>query len=313
MSATMSLGIALVGPDHAALLQALHETGAFGTGTPDRVRVNGKKLARIPKDWLRKHAADDMTAVWGQEEFMISNSFGEIPKVQAARFPRSAGALVELLSGLPFTVASFASIHEDWYAAGASYEAPSFGGLHFPHGLACAFKGEGHRHLVSRRWLDFGPWRQLRGPDDTTLILFHDLAADSATALAQARPGHQRMGVTDEGGFIADDHRYEAELSGRYYPAERRQKIMAGLRQVPQREMLDACAARLQQKWGADRPSTHVGFLFLEEQLARRHLHELWLRELECWAIIDGKPEVRIDADYQATPAPPAWVQAASD
>jgi hypothetical protein len=297
MNNTMSIGIALDGPDHPAILRAIHQTGLFGTGLPDSLEVKGKELARVPKDWLDKYAGSDMVAVWGNFDFMLSNSLGEMPKVHARSFPRSTAPLLELLSGLPFTVASFNSIHPDWLDG--SYNAPGFGGLHFPHGVACGFKGAGHRQLVSRRWLDFGPWRKLRGADDTTLVQFHDLFADSATALAQARPGHVRMGVTDEGGFIAHDHEYQSELSGYYYPDQRRQRIMAALREVPQLEMLDACAARLYQKWGADRPTEHVGFLFLEEQLARRHLHELWLRELECWTIIGGK-EVRIDEDYQA-------------
>jgi hypothetical protein len=306
MNNTMSIGIALVGPDHPAILRAINDTGLFGVGDPDSLEVNGKELARIPKNWLERYATADMVAVWGNFDFMLSNSFGEIPKVHSRSFPRSAERLLELLSGLPFTVASFLSIHPDWLDG--SYNAPGFGGLHFPHGVACAFKGEGHRQLVSRRWLDFGPWRQLRGANDTTLIQFHDLTVDSATALAQARPGHERMGVTDEGGFIADDYQYQSELSGYFYPDQRRQKIMAALREVSQREMLDACAARLYQKWGPDRPTEHAGFLFLEEQLARRHLHELWLRELECWTIIGGK-EVRIDQDYHAQPDPPSWVR----
>lgn len=301
---TMPLAIALEGPDPRALLEAGFATGHFGSGVPDTLQVGGKKIARVPKDWLAKYGGSDMSAIWGSFDAMVSMSFGEMPKLHAKAFPRGAAAVAELLSALPFTLASFKSIHKDWYSA---YNATGFGGLHFPHGVMCAFRGDGHRRLVSRRWLDHGPWRTVRAAGDTTVVQFHDLAADSAEALGQARPGHDRMGFSDDGGYIPPKHEYEATLEGRYYPADRRQLILAALRQVSPREMLDACAARLEQKWGADRPSERVGFLFLEEGLARRHLDELWLRELECWTIVRGK-ETRIDEDH-APPAhePPAW------
>lgn len=42
---------------------------------------------------------------------------------------------------------------------------------------------------------------------------------------------------------------------------------------------------------------------------AEAHLHELWLRELECW-YMDERGKHRLDADYNPTPNPPAWVRA---
>ena len=307
MQEVMTLRIALVGRDDMEILRAVVDSGLFGQGQPDELRVGGKRIARIPKNWLQKHGGDNFRVTWGDApEFMVSNSFGEIVKIHSKSFPRDASPLVDFLADLPFSVASFSSIHEEWWG---HYDATGFGGLHYPHGVACAFKGEGHDQLVSRRWLEFGPWRTLTGPNDTTLVQFHDLDADSATARAQAEPGHNRMGVSDEGGFIAADHECIAGLGGRYYPADHRQKIMAGLREVSEREMLDACAARRDQHWGADRPSEHVGFIFMEEKLARRHLHELWLRELECWGVVNGQDQ-RLDTEYHATPDPPAWVRA---
>ena len=32
-----------------------------------------------------------------------------------------------------------------------------------------------------------------------------------------------------------------------------------------------------------------MAFIFVGEAKARRYLHELWLRDHECWAIVDGK------------------------
>jgi hypothetical protein len=48
--------------------------------------------------------------------------------------------------------------------------------------------------------------------------------------------------------------------------------------------------------------------VFLEEQNAERHLHELWLRELECRAVVGGR-EVRLDTDYHPAPDKPEWVR----
>jgi len=36
-------------------------------------------------------------------------------------------------------------------------------------------------------------------------------------------------------------------------------------------------------------------------------LHELWLRELQCW-YVDERGKHRLDVDYHPTPQPPAWV-----
>ena len=49
-------------------------------------------------------------------------------------------------------------------------------------------------------------------------------------------------------------------------------------------------------------------FVFVHEGQARAHLHELWLRELECW-VHDARGLRRLDADYHPTPTPPDWAR----
>jgi hypothetical protein len=155
--------------------------------------------------------------------------------------------------------------------------------------------------------LEYGPWRVIRIPDDITFIQFHDLTADAETALEQAKPGHERMGISDFGGFLQTDYVYEYKPIGPYVPEERKLKIIVHGRDVTQTEMLDACAARHYQALGSERPLDNIAYIFMEEEPARAHLHELWLRELECWAIIEGR-EVRLDTDYHPTPVKPEWV-----
>jgi hypothetical protein len=85
-------------------------------------------------------------------------------------------------------------------------------------------------------------------------------------------------------------------------------KIVIHGRDVPQLEMLDACAARHYNILGPDKPLDNVAFVFMEESVARAHLHELWLRELECRAIIGGQ-EVLLNTGYNPPPPEkPQWV-----
>ncbi|MFY0568238.1 hypothetical protein ACN28E_31005 [Archangium lansingense] len=305
----MDLRLGLVGPDLLALLRAL--PGRFLPESPP---------ATLSVDFAKKKAGADWLAAWGPRteeslnaewedsarHFLIYDH-GIIVKA-GGREPRDARGVLGRLSLLPFTVASFDSIHPEWEEGPAPYWPPGFGDLHYPHGWACAFKGPGHARLVSRRWLDFGPWRVLRGPEDTTLVQFHDLEVDAASALAQARPGHERMGISAVGGYVAPDHFFSRELGGLYEAGTRTLRIIVHGREVSQEEMLDACAARMNQALGPERPIERVAYVFMEPEVARAHLHELWLRELECWTIELGN-EVRLDDGYLPTPQKPQWVQ----
>jgi hypothetical protein len=77
---------------------------------------------------------------------------------------------------------------------------------------------------------------------------------------------------------------------------------------VTEREMLDACAARFYQALGPEQPLDNVVYVFVDDEAARAHLHELWLRGLECRAFAAGV-ERRLDDDYQPPPPDrPEWV-----
>jgi hypothetical protein len=309
-SASMRLEASFSGPELTALVERLVADQRLGFGTPPlELRVDNQD--KPPSmDWVAQWVPScrrSVTAAWDADYARyVSYTKGTIAKIGVPGAPKSLPATLQLLEALPFELCTFASIH-GWTVDGRRYTGESFSELHFPHGWGCAFKGKGHDRLVSRRWLDFGPWRLHRGAQDTSLVQFHDLAADAQTAFAQARPGHRRMGISDEGGFIQARYTYAFDIDGVYEPAERRLRVLVHGREVSQREMLDACAVRHYQALGPQRPLTSVAYLFADEAQARRHLHELWLRALECAAVIDGR-ELRLDAQYSPVPQKPAWV-----
>ena len=311
--ATIPLEMTLSGPDPEAILRACLERGLAPTGTPREVEADDKRIDK-KGDWLGRGLARAKRTVYASfpgAPHRITIYKGALVNIGMPSADVEPRAFAETLSSIPFEVAAFPTLHLDWLdrSEDEQYSAPSFGDWHAPLGWACAFRGAGHDRLVSRRWLDFGPWRKVAAPEDTTLIQFHDLAADSRTALAQARPGHERMGISDSGGFIQSGFVFTKELEGLYDASERKMKVVVHGRQVSQLEMLEWCAARKYQSFGPQKPLDNVAFVFMEEAAARKHLQELWLRELECWTIRGGK-EIRLDDQYAPTPKPPAWVTA---
>lgn len=241
--------------------------------------------------------------------------------------------VLQRLSEAPFSVATAGSIHGDWHRPVGHYPRVNTGDFHEAVGWAMFFKGGGHRHLVSRRWLDRGPWRVLRGPNDTTMVQFHDLSADSATALVQARPGHDRMVKDPDAGYISTFARPSAPVEGLYLEDTHQLRVICQEgRDISTVAMTDACKVRFQRYVDRERMAwlraraarggfdaspyqvaegpivESVAYVFVTEEDARRHLHELWLRDLECWSLEGGK-EVRLDLDYEPPPPhTPDWV-----
>jgi len=311
MMTNMELSVSLTGPDIIALLRSVENLPPFNEKTPVSITVDNR-AKKVTPDWIDKWAISckrDIMVYWGdnEEDFISYNKHG-IVKASIHVFPRNAKAVLTLLSPSPWTVATFRSIHTAWSASTNMYLGSIFSDMHLSLGWGCGFKGEGHKRLVSRRWLEFGPWYLLHGSNDISLVQFHDLEADATTALDQAKIGHERMGISDIGGYIQSDYVYTHELSGLYEPEQRLLKIIVHGRDVSQAEMLDACAARYYQVLGPTQPIEDVAYIFMEEAKARQHLHELWLRELECRAIINGQ-EVRLDTEYNPIPDKPEWVR----
>lgn len=300
-----SWGLALEGPDPEAALRWF-VAHAWAGRLPARWVVDYQD--RRPKaDWLARTAsAKGVVAAYfaaDQSESLICYPSG----VVAARFPFTPDldAALALLERAPFEVASFAALYP-WPSTSTRYRRPSFSRNHYPHGWGCAFKSAGHDRLVSRRWLPAGPWRLRRGAADVSLVQFHALGVPAKTAWTQARPGHTAMGIADEGGFVQRPYVFGA-LAGLYDAGEQMLRVVVLGRAPRPRELLDARAALKQGALADGKPLKRLAYVFPRPADARRHLHALWLRELECWTVIDGV-ERRLDTDHQPTPAPPDWV-----
>jgi hypothetical protein len=311
MNVTLNLGLS--GPDPVEILRRIKDALLPNAGAPDTLYADARER-KVTPDWLEKwplKTKDFLRAGWKGRGWLRLDP-GLIVKTSIDDYDLDLHHLLELLDDVPFQLCSAYTAYPEWEngALGEKYIGPGFGDMHWPHGWGCLFRGdEGHARLVSRRWLDFGPWRLLRrDANDTSLVQFHDLSTDAATALAQARPAHERMGISPNGGFIQTGFNYSRDLKGLYYAAERKMHIVVPVgEEVTQRQMLDACAVRLNQALGPDQPLDNVVYVFVEEDTARAHLHELWLRGLECRVFIEGV-ETRLDEDYQPSPVKPEWV-----
>ena len=291
VASRLPLAVFLTGPDTDAIVRAL--APVLPDRSPDSVRADYAEAARGP--WLDAVAGarELASAEWENASLGVIGGRGVSLEVRRAS---SRAAALELLAGVPWQVASLPSYAETWMAEHA-YRPPGFDGGHGPHGWACAFRDAGHERLVSRRWLPVGPWALTRVEDeDISFVQFHDPRAMPDAALAEARPGHRRMGVTDEGGFLQEAPVLADGLPGLYERDTKTHKVVVHGRDVRQREMLGACQIRWQRRDDPEAPIARVAYVFMEPARAEAHLRDLWLRELECWTIVDGA-ERRLDGD----------------
>jgi hypothetical protein len=301
------------------------------SGDPLEISINGEAIEDIPKSWL------GCLLNQGTEKFRVA--WGEInPKTGSVSFnksrviiltanncvkiritddpPKTIQEVINMIAPVPWTLASFHTTHDDWNSIekqdeGTDYLGPMIGSLQYPLGWACAFKGEGHKHLASKRILDYGPWRVIRDEaNDITLVQFYDLDVDADTALEQAKPGHKLMGDYAHGALMTQDNPFYGELNGIYQATKRKLEIVVAYRDLPLTEIIDACKAKYAQSLGTEQPIDNVAFIFTaEEDEAHKYLFDIWLRGLECWTFINHEL-VRVDEDY--TPPPPQkpeWVK----
>ena len=291
-------------------LTELMSVGVCGEGVPSEIELNFEEIHFTNND--------DWAGLFGKkaESFDLTWSNGHIysftSNVVCAAFSGLPQQLLGLgallwLPKLHFNWATFRLPHK--WKDEHNYSAPGFADTLPVHGWACAFKGEGHNRLVSRRWLEWGPWRLIRDEaHDISFVQFHDLEADAATALEQAKPGHQRMGIYKLGGFLQTGYSYLHPPKGIYIEAERRLDIVITPgRVVDQVEMRDAAAARNLGHFA--QPVDSICYIFYDEEQAREHLHEMWLRELQVyWINMEGE-KVRLDDSYDpGQPVKPDWV-----
>lgn len=312
----MKLSASLSGPNPLSLLLATSKIPAFSSFLPTKLEVDDEEPP-ITGDWVQElnRARNDSCAYWENRKKQIELR----PKSDLVTFAIPDGlsdlaSALSVLEPLPFELAILgAPFSSEWIEA--DYERWGVGRSTVDHGWGCIFRGKGHDRLVSRRWLDFGPWRVLRRPNDTTVIQFHDLAiTDPAEAYEQAKAGHERMGNSPIGGYIA--WHLEGLLKGLgkalYLEDSRtRQIIVSPGESVSQGDMLCNAALRLHHRLHrpAFQPVERISYLFIDINDAIAHLHELWLRELECWSINPKGERVRLDLDYHPTPNPPDWVK----
>ena len=319
MSQTIELAISFSSSDPMELMRAIcRSLKPFERRLPSIV-TDGFDEYTETQDWIDKLLPTyefSATAYWGYgyigeyEEGFISYNIGQQRvKITIRDYELAeAESVMKMLAFLPWTVAAFCAISRE--GGWKEYPAPGFADFHFQHGWACAFKGEGHNHLVSRRWLEYGPWRLIRDEEnDISFIQFHDLNADPATALEQAKPGHRAMSIYGVGGYIGKTHPFSNELRALYVPSERNMRVVIPPgKQITYTEMSDYCAARHFQAF-ENQPFDTLSFVFIVADKAQPYLHDLWLREIECFGITPQGVEVRLDTDYHPVPNPPEWVR----
>jgi hypothetical protein len=301
---TRGLGGTISGPDMAALTRALLDALPYTRTEPVKSFEHTLIERALPADWRERLTAPEVESFgveWADRR-SIDRSEGAISLDFPPEMILEAGALLAFLAPLPFELCVLTSVHDDW--ASADYYSQAISGDHALLGAAMAFKGAAHeRSIVSRRWLDHGPFRATHGAHDTTLVLFHDPAADATTSLAQARPGHDWIAA----GFLRPKHRYQHDIAGIYTTGDRLLRVLVNGRAVSAAEMRDACAARRDRKHDPERPIDNVAYVFIDEAEARAHLESLWLHGLPC-LVADGRGERRLDEAYRSTTAKPGWV-----
>jgi hypothetical protein len=297
----MVIELSLSGNDLEALAQHISQQPYFRE-SPETLEVD-YAAQPITHRWasLMGSAAKVFEAVWDDERRLAV--YNGLTVEVTLPLPPEPETIIDWLARLDFELASFFTLHPEWQTIDPDYFPPSFANRHRAHGAFAAIKGAGQRHLVSERWLDYSPIK-LTQRDDLSFIQFHDLEADAATSLAQAKPGHIALSSEPQGGFIKQGYLLRHDFNGVLDEKTGVLKVAVLGRAVSPREMLDARAARGEVK---GKMVNNVGFVFLDETEIGDHLYELWRRGLECWTIREGR-EVRLDDSYvPPPPVTPDW------
>lgn len=310
MSANVLLEMTFICADHVALLRSLVREQIVAAPPPGKLAAHTAKLTTIPAEWFAvdfQHRT--LKADWKDGSYVLVNR-GDLVRVSTRNFPLDMVDLAARLARVDFEAATGAPIRYWDDRKGPAYTAPQGTVGTAPLGFGAAFKGRGHERAMSRRWLDRGPWRVLRGAGDTTFLQFHDERADVATSLEQARPCHALMSDRDQAPLPLRDA-YPAgkvALGGIYRADERKLIVTVAGREVSRREMREAVATRTYQLLGEGKPVDNVCFRFADAAELDKALPDLWLYALEA-ELRDGAGVHRRDDGY--TPPPldkPAWV-----
>lgn len=292
------LQLTFAGAEPRAVVERALAAGFLPGDAPSSLRIDGVRV-KDPRPVAELAAASyELSAAWGDETFLECNRARDSLYLHRSRCEVSPEALVALLRDMPFEACTTTSVDPTWWQGHDSI-----------HGWAFALKGAGHR-LVSPRVIDRGPWR-LHRDGDLTVFQFHDLNADEATALAQARPGHALLAPMWLGGHYAGQSWAFKSNAYNYKPQfyERRTHTSVILIQegvAPIRTLGIAAGSRIHQLF--TEPVIQVRFIYMEEEAARGQLERVWLYSMESFAMTDIG-ETRIDVDYiPAEFIAPSWV-----
>jgi hypothetical protein len=291
------------GEDTASIVSHLQQAGWCPSRTPDSLTVDHHDVPTKPLDVALSSGGyvqanfEPLARVWVTTGRRVEFDLIDLPQLTVPR-------VLEVLEACPFEICAFGSLY-DW----EGYRRWGWGDGHCTLGWGAAFKGSGHDRLVSRRWLEGGPFKVWRGANDVSLVQFHALDADEQTALEQARPGHAEIGNTDVTGFLQSRFVYGLDLSGLYIPETKTIKVVVLGREIPSRELREWAATRVLGR--GDYPVgtiERVAYVFPDETEGRAALPRLWRYGHECWVIRDGI-ELRLDDTYSPPDTTPAWAR----
>jgi hypothetical protein len=302
--AKVPLQVSLSGDDLPSLFTAVAAEPPFGgAGAPEWFMLDGKRQAGKPVPPAAK-VKKSIYLHLGNQHF-VSYDVDAVVKASGPGWTPSAQAVLGLVERLPAALASVRGVYPEWDDDPSAFAMNlGFGNLHHPYGAFAAFKGKGHDRLVSRRWLEHGPWKLHKGKGDVSVIQFHDLNADPRTAYAQAKKGWQHLGPDDAGGLFWPKFTRQTTLRTQYSGRDKRAMVVIESREVKPREMLDLRS--LVGETTSEGKVERVGFVYMDEGQAKRDLHALWTRGIEVWTYVRGA-ETRIDESYSPPPARSPW------
>ena len=314
------LSLAFFQDDVDVTFAALADSALLPKSPPTDLTLDNRFRQPIGEDWRARvlRCKSYGAAIWHAEQ-----AEAYVPKV--ARSPRHGTTkviipdydlnwfeLVNELIRIPFTVCSAAEQFNHLWSE-LPYQRAGWGMGHCLLGFLCAFKGEaGHSHLGSRRFLTHGPWRLIRiEENDLSIVLFHDFALldQPAAALAQAQPGILLLGNTEQSGYISQEKEYYYEgVTGNYLAHTRSHHVVLAKEPASLTRMHDALTYKWWRRNDPKFPVDSVAFFWtMSEEQARAHLHDLWIRGLECWAF-GPNGEVRLHEGYDPPVRKPQWV-----
>lgn len=300
---TAEFWLRLEGVDPVGCIEGALATGLFGDASGCEIRLDRKPAQATGAIASLACGARDLELSWPGRAAIFWSRRSDHLTLLVSKLTFDADLAFEIVRSWPWQRCFTRTAFPAWWPDYHPLSAWGFG-----------FKAAGHELLTSRRILKYGPWRLLRDDvGDVSFVQLHDLDASEATALAQATPGHRAFGPVWEGGhYIGTAGMFGPAARGHYKPtfyerATRTSVVLVQDREVSPVEMAVAAGTRIHQVF--PEPVEHVAFVFMEEAVAERQLHALWLHGLEVRAMT-ARGERRIDLDYEPPwPVAPDWVK----